>query len=96
MSKVSFFEFLVQAQEFREIVRTSLKVDFSRCPFLEFHAKLKKTKSALAEWSHRVFRNIFVQIATLEDIIRVKEAQLEILPPLENRENLNKAEAELK
>lgn len=36
-----------------------------------------------------------MSIATLEDIIRVKEAQLKILPSLKNIADLKKAEAEL-
>lgn len=81
---VLFLNFWCNHKEFKALVRTSSKVDFSRCPFIEFNAKLNKTKTALEEWSNRVFGNIFIQIATLEDNIRVKEAQLEILPSPEN------------
>lgn len=46
--------------------------------------------------SREEFGNIFIKKAMLEDIIQVKEAQLEIDPKLENRAQLSKAEAELK
>jgi len=45
---------------------------------LEVHAKRKKVNRALAEWSKDVFGNIFQQIATIEEVIVVKEAQVEI------------------
>ncbi|WMV51732.1 hypothetical protein MTR67_045117 [Solanum verrucosum] len=65
-------------------------------PFLELHVKMKKVKKALVEWSKVEYGNIFVQIATLDDVLLVKEAQFELLPSLENRAELFKAEAELK
>ncbi|KAG5631132.1 hypothetical protein H5410_002849 [Solanum commersonii] len=64
--------------------------------FMEFQAKMKKVKKALTGWSKETFGNIFQQIATLEDIIKVKEVQLEILPSAENRMALSKAEGEVK
>lgn len=60
------------------------------------NAKIKRVKRALSEWNKRVFGNIFIQKATLKDIIRVKEAQLEINLSLNSRSKLKKAEAELK
>lgn len=51
-------------------------------------------KSALVEWSKQEYGNIFVCIATLEDIIKVKEAQLEILTTLENRADLSRSKVE--
>ncbi|KAK6788076.1 hypothetical protein RDI58_016601 [Solanum bulbocastanum] len=47
-------------------------------------------------WSKEVFGNIFQQIATLEDMIRIKENQFEINPLAGNRTDLSRTEAELK
>ncbi|KAG5630392.1 hypothetical protein H5410_002109 [Solanum commersonii] len=58
--------------------------------------KNKKFKEVLAKWSKVTFGNIVQQIATLEDVIKVKEAQFEINPSAGNMEELSKAEADLK
>lgn len=63
---------------------------------MELHAKMKRVKRALVVWSKDEFRNIFIEKTTLEDIIQVKEAQLEVDPSPENRVELSKVEAELK
>lgn len=47
---------------------------------MEFHAKLKKVKDVLIRWSKSEYGNIFIQRAILEDIIKVKEDQLEVKP----------------
>lgn len=47
-------------------------------------------------WNKNEFGNTFTQKATLEDIIRIKEAQLEVDPSPKNRPELSKIEAELK
>lgn len=57
---------------------------------------MRKVKQALAQWSKRIFGNIFQTIATPKDIVKAKEIQLEISPSKENRESLNKAKADLK
>ena len=46
----------------------------------------EKGKGALAEGSKDVFGNIFHQISTIEDVINVKEAQVEILRTFGSRE----------
>ncbi|XP_015161041.1 uncharacterized protein [Solanum tuberosum] len=91
-----FMNFWSRHQQFKKIVEDSWKIDFVGNPFLEFHAKLKNVKKALSAWSKEVFGNVFQQIATLEDIIKVREAQLQIHPSADNRAALNKVEAELK
>lgn len=60
------------------------------------HAKLKKIKRVLPCWGKECYGNIFNQRATLEDIIRAKEAILEVDPSPENRVNLKRTEVELK
>ncbi|KAH0757746.1 hypothetical protein KY290_021239 [Solanum tuberosum] len=91
-----FMNFWSRHQQFKKIVEDSWKIDFVGNPFLEFHAKLKNVKKALSAWSKEVFGNVFQQIAMLEDIIKVREAQLQIHPSADNRAALNKVEVELK
>lgn len=51
--------------------------DFEGDPFSMFHCKLKKVKKALTQWSKVTCGNIFQEIATLEEVIRVQETQFE-------------------
>lgn len=48
------------------------------------------------QWSKETYGDFFKKIATMEDLIRVKEIQLEINPSKENREELRREEAELR
>lgn len=57
-------------------------------PFNIVHQKLKRLKRVLIQQSRDTYGNFFRKIATLEDIARVKEAQLEINPTKENRKDL--------
>ncbi|XP_015161972.1 uncharacterized protein [Solanum tuberosum] len=82
--------------KFKEVVQQHWRIEFAGSPFLEVHAKLKRVKRALAKWSRDVFGNIFQQIATVEDLIKVKETQLEILPTVENRAELSRMETKLR
>ncbi|XP_060170522.1 uncharacterized protein LOC132601460 [Lycium barbarum] len=49
-------------------------------PFILFHHKLKKVKVALVQWSFHTSGNIFLEIKTLEGVIKVHEVQFEIMP----------------
>ncbi|KAH0696829.1 hypothetical protein KY289_014311 [Solanum tuberosum] len=91
-----FMNFWSRHQQFKKIVEDSWKIDFVGNPFFEFHSKLKNVKKALSAWSKEIFGNVFQQIATLEDIIKVREAQLQIHPSADNRAALSKVEAGLK
>ncbi|XP_047267639.1 uncharacterized protein LOC124898061 [Capsicum annuum] len=62
----------------------------------EFHAKIKRVKKVLSEWSRLTFGNIFQNIATLEDVIKVKKVQFEIQPLADNRTHIHKTKVELK
>jgi len=57
---------------------------------------MKRVKLALVQWSRTTFGNVFQQVATLEDLIRAKEVQLEINASEENRTELKRVEADLK
>ncbi|XP_049389010.1 uncharacterized protein LOC125853369 [Solanum stenotomum] len=65
-------------------------------PFTVVHSKMKRVKMELAKWSKKTFGNVFQQIATLEDVIKTKEIQLEMAPTKSNRVELHKAEADIK
>lgn len=90
---------LICDTEVTEIVKPFIHqnwiADFSGDPFLVLNAKLTKTKKALALWNRECFGNIFIQRATLEDIVKAKETALEIYPTAENRTELKKVEVEL-
>lgn len=77
-------------------MESNWQVDFSGFPFFVLHTKMRNLKKTLAEWSKKEYGNIFIQIATLEDVIKVKEAQFEIDPNPKNRFELGRVEAELK
>lgn len=51
---------------------------------------------SLARWSKETFSDVLQRIATLEDIIKVKELQVQDQPSHNNREGLNKVEATLR
>ncbi|KAG5586862.1 hypothetical protein H5410_047296 [Solanum commersonii] len=91
-----FMNFWSKHKQFMKIVEDSWKIDFVGNSFNEFHAKIKNVKNALFRWSKAVFGNVFQQIATLEDIIKVKEAQLQIHPSVDIKAELSKVEADLK
>lgn len=47
--------------------------NFSKNSFAVFHFKMKRLKKALAQWSRETFGNIFQEIATFEEVIKVIE-----------------------
>ncbi|KAH0655111.1 hypothetical protein KY290_030912 [Solanum tuberosum] len=57
---------------------------------------MKNVKKALAQWSKKTYENSFERLATLEELIRVKEIQFEIRPTQDNRCALSQTEAELR
>ncbi|XP_009790176.1 uncharacterized protein LOC107776673 [Nicotiana tabacum] len=63
--------------------------------FTIFNNKLKKLKRALSLWSKATFGDIFQKVASLEEVVLVHEAQLELNPTRMNRERLNKVQTEL-
>ncbi|KAG5592288.1 hypothetical protein H5410_042802 [Solanum commersonii] len=67
-----FLNFCTKHQQFTQIVLQNWDTDFVGSPFMEVQYKLKKVKRALSIWSKEVFGNIFQQIATLKDMIRIK------------------------
>ncbi|XP_015162378.1 uncharacterized protein [Solanum tuberosum] len=53
-------------------------------------------KKVLFQWSKETLGNIFQEIITLEEVIKVNETQFELDPSGTNRENLHKSQAELR
>ncbi|XP_070004494.1 uncharacterized protein [Nicotiana sylvestris] len=64
-------------------------------PFIIIQNKRKKVKLALTAWSKEIFGDIFKQIASLEDVIKVHEIEFELNPTVQNREKLHKVEANI-
>ncbi|KAH0662438.1 uncharacterized protein [Solanum tuberosum] len=91
-----FLSLRLKEKSFKEVIIQNWKVDFEGNPFSLFHYKLKKVKKVLAQWSRETLGNIFQEITTLEEIIKVQEMQFEADPSEANRENLYKYQANLK
>ncbi|KAH0699011.1 hypothetical protein KY284_013226 [Solanum tuberosum] len=91
-----FLNFWIKERSFMDLVKDNWKANFEGDPFSLFHHKLRRVKKALTEWSRDTFGNIFQEIITFEEVIKVHEAQFELFPTTRNRERLHKAKAELK
>lgn len=91
-----FLNFWVNYPKFKELVKQSWEEEAVGSPFYIVHQKLKRLKRILIQWSRNTFWNFFQKIATLEDVLRMKEAQLEINPSEENRRELQNMEATLR
>lgn len=57
---------------------------------------MKKTKTTLTSWSKETFGDVFKQLITREEIVRLKEDLFEENPSAENRMVLQKAQAKLR
>ncbi|XP_059302356.1 uncharacterized protein LOC132054329 [Lycium ferocissimum] len=90
-----FLNFWTNHHTFMEVVKENWTADFCGNPFYVFHHKLKKLKRVLVQWSRNTYGNIFQQIATIEDTIKVKELQFQNNASRENRMQLHQAQAEL-
>ncbi|XP_059301818.1 uncharacterized protein LOC132053727 [Lycium ferocissimum] len=90
-----FLNFWTKHHTFMEVVKENRDRRLRGNPFYVFHHKLKKLKRALVQWSRNTYGNIFQQIATIEDTIKVKELQFENNASRENRMQLHQAQAEL-
>ncbi|XP_059288678.1 uncharacterized protein LOC132042067 [Lycium ferocissimum] len=56
---------------------------------------MKKVSKELTKWSKETFGDIFKQVATLEEVIKVHDAEFEQHPTKVNRERLQKVQADL-
>ncbi|KAG5605224.1 hypothetical protein H5410_026716 [Solanum commersonii] len=80
-----FLNFWPKHHSFQKTVEDIWKMEATGSPFTVVQTTLKKVKVALVKW-----------MATLEDIVRTKEIQVEINASEENRTTLKKSEADLK
>jgi len=78
-----------------DVVKENWHADFHASPFILFNHKMKKVKSALSVWSKATFRDIFQRLASLEEVVKVHETQFELNPTVQNRERLQRVQAEL-
>ncbi|XP_059311009.1 uncharacterized protein LOC132062452 [Lycium ferocissimum] len=75
--------------------KVEMIAEFMANPLNLFHHKLKNVKTALATWSKVTFGNIFQEIETLKEMIKVHEIQFELQSTPTNRESLHKVQADL-
>nr|XP_018622849.1 uncharacterized protein LOC108943378 [Nicotiana tomentosiformis] len=78
-----------------DYVKENRHADFEANLFILFNHKLKKLKKALSIWIKATYGDIFQNIAILEEVVLVHEAQFEKNPTKQNRERLQKVQAEL-
>ncbi|XP_015167778.1 uncharacterized protein [Solanum tuberosum] len=90
-----FLNFWLKEASFMEVVQNNWWADFEGDLFSLFHYKLKRVKRDLTQWSKETFGNIFQEIITLEEVIKVHETQFEISLTIANREKLHRAQADL-
>ncbi|XP_070005670.1 uncharacterized protein [Nicotiana sylvestris] len=90
-----FLNFWVKHESFKQVVQENWKVDFHANPFVLFNYKLKQLKKALSTWSKATYGDIFMKIASLEEVVIAHEVQFELNPTHGNRERLQKVQADL-
>lgn len=90
-----FLNFWVEHASFKEVVKQNWNADFSANPYVLFNHKLKKVKKALSGWSKSTYGDIFQKIASLEEVVIVHEAEFEANPTKQNKQRLQKVQAEL-
>lgn len=71
-----FLNFWCNHHSFAEVVKKAWEDPVEGAPFRVLNQKMKNVKRCLGPWSKSTFGNIFQQIATIEDVIKVKELQL--------------------
>lgn len=54
--------------------------------------QMKKLRKVLIAWSRSTYEDIFKKITALDDIVRMKEIQLEVNPSENNKRELSKVE----
>lgn len=66
-----FLNLWLKEEGFLEVTKKIRKTNFQGNPFMMFYHK--QVNIALAKWSRKSFGNIFQEIATLEEVIEVRE-----------------------
>ncbi|XP_019251034.1 PREDICTED: uncharacterized protein LOC109229947 [Nicotiana attenuata] len=85
----------IKHEAFLDVVKENWQADFHASPFILFNYKMKKLEQALSTWSKATFGDIFKQIASLEEVVKVHETQFELNPTIQNRERLHRVKADL-
>ncbi|XP_075095063.1 uncharacterized protein LOC142173382 [Nicotiana tabacum] len=85
-----FLTFWTKHESFKTVVKENWQADFHASPFVLFNHKIKKLNKALTTWSRETYGDIFQKILSLEEVVRVHEAQFELHPTLQNRARLQK------
>ncbi|XP_049368194.1 uncharacterized protein LOC125833087 [Solanum verrucosum] len=91
-----FLNFWTKHVNFKKIVEENWRNQVEGSPFTIFHTRMRQLKTVLTQWSKETFGNIFQKIATMKDVIKGKEVQLEVAPIEANKAELSKANAKLK
>lgn len=91
-----FLNFWTNHEKFHEVVEENWKIEIQGSPFHIVQQKMKIIKKVLTKWSKETYGNIFHRVATMEDIVKVKEIQFEIPSTDRNRAELMKAEEDLR
>lgn len=91
-----FLNFWVRHENFYNVVKNDWEADMQGDPFYNVHMKMKRLKITLTKWSKESCGNIFLKVAIMEDMVKVKEMQFEFNSTEINKVELMKAEEELK
>jgi len=75
-----FLNFWTKHVDFKKIVEKNWRNQVEGSPFTILHTKMRRLKTVLTQWSKETFGKFFQKIATLEDVIKGKEVQLELAP----------------
>ncbi|KAG5606965.1 hypothetical protein H5410_028457 [Solanum commersonii] len=82
-----FLNFWCNHHSFLDVVRKTWEETVEGTPFKILHEKLKNKST---------YGNIFQKVATLEDVVKVKELQLELDPSEENRAEMRRVATDLR
>lgn len=62
---------------------------------LSCSTQAQKTEEGIIIWSKATYGDIFQKISSLEEVVKVHEAQFELNPTIQNRERLHKVQSDL-
>ncbi|XP_060201100.1 uncharacterized protein LOC132629763 [Lycium barbarum] len=83
-----FLNFWIEHPAFMDMVKDNWSGFHGSDPFYIFHSKLKKLSKILSKWSRDTYGDIFRQIDTLEEVVKIHEQEFEENPSGANRERL--------
>ncbi|XP_070034434.1 uncharacterized protein [Nicotiana tomentosiformis] len=81
-----FLNLWTKHDTFLDVVKENWTTDFHANPFILFKYKLKKLKKDLSIWSKATYGDIFQQLSSLEEVVKVHETQFEMSPTIQNGE----------